>query len=145
MNLKKENTRLKDRYASLEFVNKRITHALEKANLQLTAWGEKEAIKPKENINSTYDHKVDPEQVIQKLKKMKRSRKDDLMNYVTKTEKAMNEPNFEKKSNFNDLSSILILPEDADEQMQVLSGEEDLGILEESREEEEKNGGAKKA
>jgi len=27
----------------------------------------------------------------------------------------MNEANFEKKSNFNDLSSILILPEDADE------------------------------
>jgi len=33
LNLKKENTRLKDWYASLEFVNKWITHALEKANL----------------------------------------------------------------------------------------------------------------
>lgn len=66
-------------------------------------------------MNSTFDHKVDPNQVIQKLKKMKRSRKDDLIDSVAKTDKALNEPNFEKKSNFNDLSSILILPDDAEE------------------------------
>jgi len=58
--LKKENARLKDSYASLEFVNKRITHALEKVNLQLTARGEKEVIRPKDNVNATYDHQVDP-------------------------------------------------------------------------------------
>lgn len=46
---------------------------------------------------------------------MKRSWKDDLIDSVAKTDKALNEPNFEKKSNFNDLSSILILPDDAEE------------------------------
>ena len=49
------------------------------------------------------------------MKKMKRSWKDDLIEQVNKADKAMNEGNFEKKSNFNDLSSILILPEDAEE------------------------------
>ena len=46
---------------------------------------------------------------------MKRSRKDDLLDSINKTDKAMNEGTNEKKSNFNDLSSILILPEDAEE------------------------------
>lgn len=46
---------------------------------------------------------------------MKRSRKNDLAEQVKKTEKALNDQNSEKKSNFNDLSSILIQPEDADE------------------------------
>ncbi len=133
-NLKKENTWLKDQYASLEYVNKRITHALEKTNLQLTARGEKDAIRPRENANATFDHKVDPNQVITKLKKMKRSRKDDLLDSINKTDKAMNEGTNEKKSNFNDLSSILILPEDAEEQLQVISDDEDLGILNDSYE-----------
>lgn len=59
-------------------------------------------------MNATFDHKVDPNQVIQKIKKMKWSWKNELAENVLKTEKALNEQNFEKKSNFNDLSSILI-------------------------------------
>lgn len=81
----------------------------------MTARGEKDVIKPKENVNATYDHKVDSNHVISKIKKMKRSRKNDLAEQVKKTEKALNDQNSEKKSNFNDLSSILIQPEDADE------------------------------
>ena len=81
----------------------------------MTARGEKEVIRPKDNVNATYDHYVDPEKVIQKIKKMKWSWKDDLINQVKKVDRAVNEANFEKKSNFNDLSSILILPEDHDE------------------------------
>jgi len=65
---------------------------------------------------------------------MKRSWKDDLLDSINKTDKAMNEGANEKKSNFNDLSSILILPEDAEEQLHVISDDEDLGILNDSYE-----------
>lgn len=145
--LKKENSMLKDQKVNLDFINKRLQHAMSKKGVVQEA-PRKAAASPFErakttNVSMENRHQT-PEHLVSQLKKMKRSRKSDLLSQLTRAEKAMGGSDKKAKKNFADVSSILMGIGDEEDQMNIgdSSDDEDLeNILEKDDDEDSFNEG----
>lgn len=129
--LRRDNSRLKDQVVSLEHVNKKLTHALSKSNTKLEkasarGTGFKSPFTVPKDAGLSFDYKrntPDPHLAGQ-LHKMKRSRKSDLLNQVQKASRYIERESGEKKA-FADVSSILMEPDHVEDQLKVVSDEEE--------------------
>ena len=114
----KENTRLSEEISNVKSINTKLQHALNRAkDSNIIPFAKKAA-----NLNITIDPSNTPDMLLSKLKKMKRAWKQELLTSIQKADSFL-----ANNKSLNDISSILIAPDTAWDQMNVNeSGDENL-------------------